>query len=53
MKTIYKVNGRSFNTAWEAKFYMDCALFIEIDREEFVHDGTRVICINVAQGQAR
>jgi hypothetical protein len=63
MKTIYKVNGRTFKSAWEAKTYIDEHHFLEIDREEFEHKGhftkvghrrraTKVICINVASKQA-
>jgi hypothetical protein len=46
--TFYKVNGRTFITAWQVKEYLDQHNWIETDRETIeLKNGRTVILINV------
>jgi len=46
--TMYKVNGRTFTTAWQVKEYLDQHDWIETDRETIeLKNGRTVVLINV------
>jgi ornithine carbamoyltransferase len=47
MATIYKANGRSFESMEDVQIYVKQNDFIITDKDEFIYKGKRIVCINL------